>query len=89
MRHNISDIKIERVEPKNGLLAFCEFKVDGFQFQSVAIFKRPNGNIRLSWPEKIRGQKKITTSFPIFPESAFEIESQIQIAFNQNAEVEK
>ena len=79
MRHKLTKIKIDKFpQPQNGHLGFCDFVVDDqWQFKSVAIFTRLDGSLRLSWPEKKRGQKKITTSFPIYPESAFEIESQI------------
>lgn len=79
MRHKVTEIKIDKFEKPGAkdLLGFCEFIVDGFQFRSVAIYKRADGGIRLSWPEKKRGIQRITTSFPIYPESAFEIESKI------------
>ena len=79
MRHTVTDIKIEKIEndPK-GLLGFCSFTVDGaFRFDGVAIFSRMDGGLRLSWPEKQRGLKKIKTAMPIHPASFIEIESQI------------
>lgn len=90
MRHKLTKIEIEKVNGQGGLIGFCNFIADGkFRFKSVAIFSRLEGGIRLSWPEKIRGLKKIKTAEPTDPESFLDIESQIFEAMNQhdNAEV--
>jgi DNA-binding cell septation regulator SpoVG len=87
MRHEATNIQITRIQEQNGLLGFCDFVIDGhFQFKSVAIFSRPEGGIRLSWPEKKRGLKKITTAFPTTPQAALHIEKQIHDEWIKDAE---
>lgn len=86
MRHLVSQIEIEKVNPENGLVGFCNFTVDEkFRFQGIAIFCRIEGGIRLAWPEKKRGLKKVRTAAPIHSKSFLEIESEILKAMN-NAE---
>lgn len=85
MRHKLSAIEIEKVNGQGGLLGFASFVVDDeFRFQSIAIFSRLEGGIRLSWPEKFRGLKKIKTAAPISTESFIDIESQVFKAMKNN-----
>ena len=78
MHAKISDLKIERVKPENGLIAFCSFILNNqIGFRGVAIFHRLEGGIRLSWPEKQVGIKKMKSAAPINKETADEIEAQV------------
>ena len=83
MRHELSNIKIEKVNPENGLIGFCDFTVDKkIRFRGVAIFSRLEGGIRLSWPEKMRGLKKVKIVSLVEQEGYADIESQVLEAMN-------
>lgn len=85
MRHKITIKKIEPVSPTDGLIGFADFSLDGWAFNSIAVFTRLDGGIRLVWPEKKRGLKKIAQAFPLDKELSQSIESQIFEAIQNDA----
>jgi hypothetical protein len=86
MRLEIKVKKFELIAPQNGLIGFVDFSInDEWAFNSIAVFLRPDWTIRLAWPEKKRGMKKIRTAFPLNVEIINSIESQIFQALKNDA----
>ncbi|MGZ6250757.1 MAG: septation protein SpoVG family protein [Candidatus Chromulinivorax sp.] len=63
MKDKVSEVQIIPLKPKDGLVAFasCIFN-QALYISSIAIYTRPNGGFRLSFPTK----KSATSSIPIF-----------------------
>lgn len=66
----ISEINIIPIKPKDGLIAFASFVIDGkYYVGSVAIFTRlGSSGYRLAYPTKKVGEKNINIFHPITPE---------------------
>lgn len=64
---SISEIQIVPVKPKDGLVAFASFVLDGkYYIGSVAIFTRlGKEGYRLSYPSRKVGEKNINIFYPI------------------------
>lgn len=84
-RHEITAINFERKQDGKGLLGFVSFIIDGFKFTDLAVFSRLEGGVRISWPERQRGIKRIKSALPISDDSIFEIESQVFAHMKNNA----
>lgn len=74
----ISEIQFYPVKPKDGLLGFVSFVLEGkFWMGSVAVFSRPDGGYRLVYPtRKVAGQN-INIFHPITHEAGQEVETAV------------
>lgn len=82
----ITNIKIKQIIPDKGHIAFVSCVVDNWLFlNNIAIFSRLNepDKIRLVFPEKKVGDKKISLFYPLTTEGYFELEKAIQEKFKQ------
>jgi DNA-binding cell septation regulator SpoVG len=62
----ISEIQIEPIKPKGGLVAFASFVFeDALYCGSVAIFTRPKGGYRLVYPNKQVAGRPLDMYHPI------------------------
>ena len=67
----IKNIEIFPVIPRAGLLAFVSFKLnDSFMCHGISIHSRPDGSIRLQFPDKIlKNGRRINLFYPISKEA--------------------
>lgn len=66
MQEIISEIEIVPVKPKDGLVAFVGFTLfNAIHCSSVAIFTKPDGGYRLSYPTKKVGEQNMPIFYPI------------------------
>ncbi len=66
MKPKISEIEIEPVKPRGGLVAFASFVLDGYLYcGSVGIMVRPDGSYRLSFPTRKTGPNQLSVFHPI------------------------
>lgn len=66
MKNKITEIQIIPIKPKNGLIAFASFVLDGnLYLGSIGIMTRQNGGYRLTYPTKIVGSKEMNIYYPI------------------------
>lgn len=74
----ISEIQFYPVKPKDGLLGFVSFVLEGkFWMGSIAVFSRPDGGYRLVYPtRKVAGQN-INIFHPITHEAGQEVETAV------------
>lgn len=78
MKNLISEIQVIPVKANNGLIAFCNFVLfESLYCSSVAIYTRPDGNIRLVYPTKKVGTRELDIFHPIKREIGQFIEKQI------------
>lgn len=72
----ITKIKIKKLIPNKGHIGFVSVVVDDWLYLgNIAIFSRLNSdNIRLVFPEKKIGDKKISIFYPLTKEAYFELE---------------
>ncbi len=76
----ISEIQFYPVKPKDGLLGFVSFVLDGkFWMGSVAVFSRPNGSYRLVYPTRKVADQNINIFHPI----THEVGQQVEVAVNE------
>ena len=62
----ISEINITPVKPQGGLVGFASFVLfEAFYCGSVALFSRPDGSYRLSYPSKRVGERELDVFYPI------------------------
>ena len=83
----ISNIRIKKIIPDKGHIGFCSLIIDDWLFlNNIAIFTRLNkeGEIRLVFPEKKVGDKKISILHPLTSKSYFELERIIKEQLNQS-----
>ena len=60
----LSSIQLLPVKPNNGLLGFASFLLNGsFYVGNIAIHSRPDGNLRLVFPEKTLPNGKVISIF--------------------------
>ena len=81
----ISELNIVPIKPKDGLIAFASFVIDGkYYVGSVAIFTRiGSSGYRLAYPTKKIGEKNINIFHPITPEAGKIIEDVITEKVNE------
>ena len=66
MNHQITEIQIIPVKPKDGIIAFTSFLLDECLYlSSIAIMTRPQGGFRLVYPTKKVGNRDINLFHPI------------------------
>lgn len=62
----ISEINIVPIKPQAGLVAFASFVLfEAVYCGSVAVFTRPNGSYRLSYPNRRVGGREMDVIYPI------------------------
>ena len=75
MQNKVTEVQIIPVKPKDGLVAFASLIFDNsFYFASIAIYTRPFGGYRLTYPTR----KSLTRSLPIFHPINKEVASTIE-----------
>jgi stage V sporulation protein G len=78
MKHKISEIQIVPVKPKDGLVAFANFVLDGnIYLGSIGIMTKLNGGFRLVYPAKKIGNRNINLFHPINKEFGQFIEIEV------------
>lgn len=78
MKHKISEIQIVPVKPKNGLVAFASFVLNGIIYLgSIGIMTKLNGGFRLVYPTKKVGNKNINFFHPINKEFGYFVENEV------------
>jgi len=80
----ISKIKIKKLIPNKGHIGFVSCVIDDWLYVgNIAIFSRLNNpeNIRLVFPEKKIGDKKISIFYPLTTEAYFQLEKTILECF--------
>ncbi|MDP2643265.1 MAG: hypothetical protein Q8P62_05475 [Candidatus Peregrinibacteria bacterium] len=67
MKHKITEIQILPIKPRDGLVAFASFVLDGcIYLTSVGIYQKLDGSgYRLTYPTKLIGVKNINFFHPI------------------------
>jgi stage V sporulation protein G len=66
MQHKLSEIQITPIKPINGLVGFANLVLNDCLFLgNVAIFTRPEGGFRLSFPTRKVGSKNLYIFNPI------------------------
>ncbi len=84
MKTIISEIQIIPIKPKDGLVGFASFVLDGnLYLGSIGIFTRPEGGYRLTYPTKIVGERNINIFHPINRDFAEQIEAEIINKFEE------
>ncbi|MFZ6022361.1 MAG: hypothetical protein ACOYT9_02735 [Patescibacteria group bacterium] len=74
----ISEIQVQPIKPKDGLVAFARFVLFGCLYcSSVGIFTRPEGGYRLLYPNKKVGSKDSSIFHPITKEFGDLIEKEV------------
>jgi len=74
----VTKIKIKKLIPDKGHVGFVSMVIDNWLYiGNIAIFTRLNNsdNIRLVFPEKKIGDKKISIFYPLTNEAYFELEA--------------
>jgi hypothetical protein len=82
----VSSIKIKPITPIKGHVAFASCIIDGWLFlNNVAIFTRLSDptKIRLVFPEKKVGDKKISLFHPLSSSAYFDLEQAIDQKFKE------
>ena len=76
MTHKVSNVRILKVIPNKGLIAFASFIVDdSFYFTSVAIHRKLDGSgYRLTYPTKKVNNKEVYLFKPLYPDLSHAIE---------------
>ena len=84
MRLDLTDFNFVKTDGnKKGLVGFAYFTLNGFRFNSVAVFERPTGGYRISYPEKFtHGNRPLTCVYPTKKELADSIEMAITEKLN-------
>ncbi len=69
MDHKISNVRILKIIPRNGLIAFGSFIIDdSFYCTSVGIHRKLDGTgYRLTYPTKKVGDKEVYIFKPLYP----------------------
>jgi hypothetical protein len=82
----ITSVKIKQVIPDKGHIGFISCVVDNWLFlNNIAVFTRLNNpeKIRLVFPEKKVGDKKINLFYPLTSGAYFELEKAIEEKLKQ------
>lgn len=76
----ISKVKFRPIAPEKGHIGFVSLVLDDWLFlNNIAIFKRLESNkIRLVFPEKKSGDKKISLFYPLSSKAYFELERLVE-----------
>lgn len=74
--HGIAEVQITPIKPRNGLVAFASFVLDGnLYLSSIGIITRPQGGYRLVYPTKRVGGRDIDMFHPINKHFASAVEA--------------
>lgn len=80
----ISEVNIIPVKPSSGLVAFASIVVDGnLYLNSIAIYVRMDGSLRLLYPTKKTGERSMNIFHPINRASSKQIEDIIFEKYNE------
>lgn len=82
----VTKIIFKQIIPDKGLIGFVSLVIDNWLFlNNIAIFVRLNRpeEIRLVFPEKKMGDKKISLFYPLTSSGYYELEKAIQEKFKQ------
>lgn len=82
----VTKITFKQIIPDKGLIGFVSLVIDNWLFlNNIAIFVRLNRpeEIRLVFPEKKIGDKKISLFYPLTSSAYYELEKVIQEKFKQ------
>lgn len=87
----ISEIQFYPVKPKDGLLGFVSFVIDGkFWMGSIAVFSRLEGGYRLVYPTRKVGGQNINIFHPINRDVSLQVETavikKVEQIFNEDYE---
>lgn len=78
----VSEVQITPVKPNGGLVAFASFVLyDAVYCGSVAVFTRPDGSYRLSYPNKRVGERELDIFYPISRQAGIAIEQAVIAAY--------
>ena len=81
---NITEVNITPVKPFNGLVAFASIVVDmNLYLNSIAIYVRMDGSLRLLYPTKKTGEHSINLFHPINRVASKQIEDAIFEKYNE------
>lgn len=80
----ISEVNIVPVKPSSGLVAFASIVVDGnLYLNSIAIYVRMDGSLRLLYPTKKTGERSMHIFHPINWEASKIIERAVFEKYNE------
>ena len=80
----ISEVNIIPVKPSSGLVAFASIVVDGnLYLNSIAIYVRMDGSLRLLYPTKKIGEHSTTIFHPVRWEISKMVEREIFEKYNE------
>ncbi|AXK61161.1 septation protein SpoVG family protein [Candidatus Chromulinivorax destructor] len=72
---SINEIQIVPIESKNGMVGFASVIVaNAFYLGSIAIFTRPEGGYRLTYPTRKNTRQNLNFFYPINKEVAQQVE---------------
>lgn len=72
---SISEIQIVPIKSKNGMVGFASIIIgDAFYLGSIAIFMRPEGGYRLTYPRRKNTRQNLNFFYPINKEVAHQVE---------------
>lgn len=84
MKTKITEIQIIPIKPKEGLVAFASFVLDGnLYLSSIGIMTRPNGGYRLVYPTKKVANRNLNIFYPINRKFALTVEAEIVKQFEE------
>jgi len=84
MKTKITEIQIIPIKPKEGLVAFASFILDGkLYLGSIGIMTRPQGGYRLVYPTKKVADRNLNIFYPISREFALVIEQEVIKQFEE------
>lgn len=83
MHHKISNVRILKIVPQDGLLAFASFVLDNsFHLTSIGIHRKFDGSgYRLTYPTKKVGKEQVYLFKPLHPDISKAIEQALFQAF--------
>lgn len=78
MKNTITEIEIIPIKPRNGLVGFASFVLDGSLYcGSVGIYTRPQGGYRLTYPTRKTDSSSFSIFYPINKQVAADIEQAV------------
>lgn len=82
----VSRVIIKKIEPKEGHVGFCSLVIDNWLYLgNIALWARLNDKerIRLVFPEKRVGDKRIAIFYPLDSKIYFELEEIVSAKFKE------
>lgn len=78
MTYRITDVQLIPVKPKDGLVAFASVVFnEAFYLGSLAVFARPQGGYRITYPRRTIGGTSLDVYYPINKQVAEAIEEAV------------